>query len=194
MKDNNRIPSCIGFIGDQGAGKDHCCDFLAGRFGYKKVGFSDPLYEQLAILNPFVRHLDRLMQYSEIVDLYGVDAAKRLCPEIRSWLQKLGEECGRRVHGDNCWIKNLNGRIWTDRVVIRDVRHVNEIDYIRTIGGIIIWVAGDYAPPRDMTHTSERLKYAKHADYLASNFKNDPSFIETRLLQILGDYANGPAR
>jgi hypothetical protein len=192
----NNLPTVVSFIGPAGSGKDHCCDILASQFGYKKLGFSDPLYEQLAVLNPLIKHpldgLDRLERYNDLVELYGVDYVKRNCPEIRSLLQRLGEECGRRIHGNDCWIKHMDKRIGPlDFVAIRDVRHVNEIDYIRSMHGIVIWVESDFAPPRDTTHASERLDYSKHADYLASNYKADPDFLGKRLLQILGDFAVG---
>jgi hypothetical protein len=195
----NNLPTVIGFIGRIGSGKDRCCDILAAKFGYKKLGFSDPLYEQLAALNPIIKHpypdLDKGQRYNELVEFYGIDWLKRNSPEVRAYLQKLGEECGRQAHGRDCWIKHMDRRIGPlDFVTIRDVRYVNEIDYIRSMSGIIIWVESDFAPERDTSHASEHLDYSRHADYFASNFKADPSFLETRLLQILGDYAVGPSR
>jgi hypothetical protein len=187
------IPPFIGFIGNQGSGKDHCCDYLARSFSYIKMGFSDPLYVQLAILNPIIKHplegVDRYERYNDLVEHYGVDWVKRYSAEVRSYLQRLGEEAGRQIHGRDCWVKYLDKQASSlPLVAIRDTRYENEIDYIRSRGGIIIWVQSDFAPERDVNHQSERLDYSRHADYAVQNWKSNPNYVHLRLLDVLEDY------
>jgi hypothetical protein len=162
----------IGFTSNWGAGKDTCCNYLREAKGFNKAGFSDPLYDILWDLNPVIdvdTEDGTILHYASAVLKYGVDATKRHYPEARNFLQKLGQS-GREIHGDNCWVDALDRRVrYSPRVAIRDVRHVNEIDYIRSRGGFIVWVQSNRAPERDTSHTSEKLVFADHADYTVQN-------------------------
>lgn len=169
--ENEMKPTVIGIVANWGAGKDTCCDYLRDTKGFVKVGFSDPLYEILWEMNPRLRlNYDAINnEYRDEVTSYGVDAVKRMYPEVRHWLQALGQKA-REIHGDNCWVDALDRRVrYSPRVAIRDVRHTNEIDYIRSRGGFIVHVESNRAPDRDTSHDSEKLVFADHADYTVQN-------------------------
>jgi hypothetical protein len=170
--ENEMKPTVVGFVGNWKAGKDTCCDYLRDTKGFVKVGFSDPLYEILEELNPVLyisTMLDEIYYYKDEIKRLGVDATKREYDDARRYLQVLGQS-GREIHGDNCWIDALDRRVrYSPRVAIRDVRHTNEIDYIRARGGIVVWVQSNRAPDRDQSHASEHLVFADHADYTVQN-------------------------
>jgi hypothetical protein len=166
-------PTVIGIIGNQGAGKDEICNYLRETKDFVKVGFSDPIYELLWEMNPMMvidNETGDVDYYRGVVARFGIDKAKRYCPEIRRWLQIIGTEYGRDVFGPDCWIRALDARIKDSPLVaIRDVRFENEIDYIRARGGFIVHVESNRAPERDTSHTSEKLVFADHADYTVQN-------------------------
>jgi hypothetical protein len=165
-------PTIFACIGNQGAGKDEICNYLRDKYSFAKVGFSDPIYALLEEMNPavYVRSANKYFPYNSLVANHGLDWAKRLYPEIRRWLQIIGTEYGRDVFGPDCWVRALDARIKDlPFVAVRDVRFENEIDYIRSRGGFIVWVQSNRAPERDTSHTSEKLVFADHADYTVQN-------------------------
>jgi hypothetical protein len=191
--ENEMKPTVVACIGNQGAGKDEICNYLRDKHSFVKVGFSDPIYKLLWEMNPMLvidNATGDVDYYSGIVTLFGIDRAKRLYPEIRRWLQIIGTEYGRDVFGQDCWIRALDARIKdAPFVAVRDVRFENEIDYIRSRGGFVVWVQSNRAPERDTSHTSEKLVFADHADYTV---QNNTTLVELyrQLDVILADWNN----
>jgi hypothetical protein len=52
---------------------------------------------------------------------------------------------------------------------IRDVRHENEVAWIRSAGGILVHVTSPNEEPRDPSHRSEYLDYEALADFSIRN-------------------------
>lgn len=180
-----KLPRIIGCIGIQGAGKDSVCKILESVYYYKMRGFSDPGYESLYKLDPFIQ------QYQEnlrgIVDRYGWETAKRSCDEIRVFLQKIGTDCGRDVFGQDCWINVMHDRRMEDgklSTAIRDVRFENEIHYIRHNMGKIIWVKRPGVANVGDTHRSESLDRAKYADAIIEN-TGSLKDLEDRVIEVM---------
>jgi hypothetical protein len=188
---NNKMkPTVIGIVGNIGAGKDEICNYLRDAHSFIKVGFSDPIYELLWEMNPTIDLAVGTAKYEDLVVDHGIDKVKRNFPEIRRWLQLIGTEYGRNVFGQDCWIRALDARIKDSPLVaVRDVRFENEIDYIRSRGGFVVWVQSNRAPERDTSHTSEKLVFADHADYTV---QNNGTLVELyrQLDVILADWEN----
>jgi hypothetical protein len=124
----------IGLSGYAQSGKDSTAELLCLNYGYTRLAFADPMRQALMIINP---KLDSITHVSDFVEDYGWDVAKRN-PEIRRLLQVLGTDFGRKMLGDDVWIKIALSNIKTeDKVVISDVRFPNEADAIRNLGGIV---------------------------------------------------------
>jgi dephospho-CoA kinase len=191
--ENEMKPTVIGCIGVQGAGKDEICNYLSETKSFIKVGFSDPIYQLLWEMNPIISvedYGDEIIDYRSAVRKKGMDYVKRNYDEIRRWLQIIGTEYGRDVFGPDCWIRALDARIKDSPLVaVRDVRFENEIDYIRSRGGFVVWVQSNRAPERDTSHTSEKLVFADHADYTV---QNNTTLVELyrQLDVILADWNN----
>lgn len=142
----DKLPKILGLRGAIGAGKDTAAAYLCHYFGYKIMGFSDPVYESLYRLNPAVVVAHHRVEYLQtIVDKLGWDIAKRRYPAIRAMLQVTGTENGREIFGPDCWVEIGRARAresGAPRIVFRDVRFGNEADYIYQEGGQIWEIIG----------------------------------------------------
>lgn len=130
----------IGLSGYAQSGKDTVANILVEQYGYKRIAFADPIRDLLYEMDPPVtvgagseKHTVGLQNY---VDVYGWDGAKQN-PIVRSMLQNLGVGA-RKVFGDTFWIyQALSDVAPQDKVVVSDVRFVNEADWIQTFSGQI---------------------------------------------------------
>lgn len=189
------LPRVIGFCGNRGAGKDECAKILHRKYGYKVRGFSDPVYEQLAILNPLIMVYHTTIapderRYLSVCSEYGVDYVKRHSYEVRCYLQLLGTECGRHVHGEDCWLKIMDTRMRLDeRTVIQGIRFKNEVSFTRAQpDSLLICVQSKREQPPDPTHISEvSIDPAAEADYI---IRNDGSLLdlEAELERVIDSY------
>lgn len=130
----------IGLSGYAQSGKDTVANILVEKYGYKRIAFADPIRDLLYEMDPPVpvgagdeKHTVGLQNY---VDVYGWDDAKQN-PIVRSMLQNLGVGA-RKVFGDKFWIyEALSDVAPQDKVVVSDVRFVNEASWIQTFSGQI---------------------------------------------------------
>jgi hypothetical protein len=129
-----KFPKIIGLVARSRCGKDTVAELLCLNYDYQRRAFADPMRHALQIINP---RLDSITRVSDLVDDYGWDIAKKN-PEVRRLLQVLGTDFGRKMLGDDVWIKmSLSDLRQDDRVVISDVRFPNEADAIKKLGGTV---------------------------------------------------------
>jgi hypothetical protein len=164
------LPRIIALNGGIGSGKDTAATYLAHNYGYKMIGFSDPIYQSLYRLNPpiIIGH-HRAVYLQTLVDEHGWDAAKRMYPAIRQMLRIEGTENGRDVHGPFCWVNALSKRTKQDehpRWVIRDLRFPEEVEWVKSEGGVIWVIEGRQTPEVASlpSHVSESHRNAIPAD------------------------------
>lgn len=147
----------LGIAGRKQSGKTTLAKALEER-GWVRISFADEVKELALVLDPWVAsHYaippDRL---SDVVHETGWDSAKREYPEVRRILQVVGTEIGRAID-PQIWVNKLANRIYRlpadAKVVIDDVRFINECNFIRhTLGGFVVRLAdGD----QDDSHQSE---------------------------------------
>jgi hypothetical protein len=138
------MTTLIGIGGALRAGKDTIADHLVGGYLFKRHQMSDPLAEALLVLDPIIFY-DGRQRYSELVAEVGYTEAKKN-PEVRRLLQTLGTEIGRQMIGENTWVDIAARNIDEDRhiyrrdVVITGIRFKNELDMIRSRGGVLLYV------------------------------------------------------
>jgi hypothetical protein len=143
----------IGIAGKMGSGKDYICNnyiipiLKQSRSNFLQISFADQLKVNVMTKNN--------------INFESVYINKT--NETRNLLQKEGTEFGRNTLGDDIWIRYLdnwvnvyNSRGITD-FICSDVRFVNEIEYIKRKGGIIIKID---APKRNL----ERLLQESRGD------------------------------
>lgn len=132
----------LGVCGFAQSGKDTAAGFLVDR-GWKRLAFADALRESVYYLNPLVPMPlpdapDHWARVQDLVDWKGWDVAKVEYPEIRQLLQRMGTEVGRGIYGENFWVDRVLAQIEPGQnYVITDVRFPNEVDAVRSVGGVV---------------------------------------------------------
>jgi len=161
------MPTCrvIGFTGYAGAGKDEAADTLTA-FGFKKLGFADPMYDIALVLNPWLFRFGILFRLSWAVRALGWTRAKKI-PAVRRYLQTLGTEVGRTFFGESVWVDFLARRMRSGgKYTVTNVRYPNEAELIRRMGGHIIRIERPGTGPAN-GHSSEHQPI--HADAVIFN-------------------------
>ena len=167
----------IGLVGFIGSGKGTVGDILVREQGYHKFAFADALKDAVASMFLWPRGLlegdsNASRAFRERVDVwwshkFGYEVTPRLI------LQKFGTEACREGIHDNIWIHILEKKIQGyDDVVISDVRFPNEIDFVRSAGGLIIRVKrGDDPTPDELSkmHISETAWNKYDPDFVIHN-------------------------
>lgn len=130
-------------------GKDTAAAVLQEEFGFVRYAFAGPLLELAMEADPLVTSATRTVntqvghgRFAHTVRGLGYEAAKNTYPEVRSFLQKLGVGA-RKVFGENFWVDQLMGQISrrpVNRVVVPDVRFINEAEAIKAAGGVVVRV------------------------------------------------------
>lgn len=132
----------VGLCGYARTGKDTVGKVLVEDHGFQRVSFADKLREFALASDPFVAldidthdgqaHYARL---SLVVEAYGWEGAKDH-EDVRTLLQKMGTEAGRRILGDDVWVRPCISALKEGgSYVFTDVRFQNEADAIRANGG-----------------------------------------------------------
>lgn len=193
----------VGLVGFIGAGKGTVGDLLR-LHGYKQASFAGALKDTASQMFGWNRTLlegdtDESRNFREQKDdfwseRFGYDFSPRLA------LQLLGTEAGRNVFHEDIWIYALENRIRNHRnVVVTDTRFPNEIEFIRSKGGVIVEVKRGERPEWYETalkentdlkylgkmdekypdiHVSEWAWIGKHVDY---TIENDGTFDDLKL-------------
>lgn len=153
----------IGLVGYIGSGKGTVRDILVRQHGYHGFAFADALKDAVSTIFVWPRGLlegdsNASRAFRERVDVWwshklGYEVTPRLI------LQKFGTEACRAGIADNIWIAALEKRIHGyEDVVISDVRFPNEIDFVRSAGGVLVRVKRGQDPsPEELSkmHVSE---------------------------------------
>jgi len=155
----------IGILGHQGVGKNYIAENILPSILDNKSTVV------LALADHF--KIDCICKHN--ADYNKVFGKKDF--ETRKKLQIVGTEEGRNIYGNDIWIKTtgtwmkvLNSR-GINRFIISDLRFQNEVDWVRSLNGIVIKVI---APKRFM----KRLKTETNNDKeKIENIKSHPSEI-----------------
>lgn len=183
-------PASIGLIGRRRVGKDTIAAILGEEYSYARVGFADALKEAALALDPVVGSEadlggdhEALLRLSTAVAVLGWEVAKETIPEVRRILQRLGDEAGRRVHGEDTWIRQAMKKILLAEekghpVVVTDVRYPNEAQALRSVGFNLLRVTRRDVPSSDHdAHASEQV------DSISADLtlRNDGTYEDLRL-------------
>ena len=183
LKKNMTLPS-IGLIGRARSGKDTIAAYLMREHGYVRVGFADAVKDAALALDPIVTitpyadegHKGGTWRLSDLVHVFGWEMAKDEYPEVRRILQRLGDEAGRQIHGENTWVDQARYKIraaWIQGspVVVSDVRYPNEADLLREAGLTLVKVERCTIVGQSVTdsHASEAFVDTLSPDVVISN-------------------------
>lgn len=187
----------IGLTGHAGAGKTTATVQLE-RLGFTRYAFSEPVKELCAVLFPGL--------YGEW-DAVRWERMKRDNITVREELQRVGVGC-RDILGDNVWINVIYERIIADGhaelakseaglttleitgdVVIDGVRFPNEVEWIRSKGGVIVNIRRPGLAPINSAATETSLNHDE-ADYTVPNREDrivDMNAVLTDLVALLNN-------
>lgn len=141
----------VGLTGMAGCGKDTVADFLVANHGFTRIAFADPLRAMAYDLNPIVDwHGRDAVRLQTVVDRDGWDIAKRVYPEVRGILQRIGTDVVRKHVSPTFWVDRAMDTILAAgedaRRVATDCRFANEAKAIDEIGWVIQVVRPGLAP------------------------------------------------
>jgi hypothetical protein len=125
----------IALLGLPRSGKDTAADTLVTELFYERVAFADPLKEMALEINPIIAQ-DAVgpFKLAPLVRAYGWERAKDEYPDVRRFLQNLGQSI--RDYDPDFWLRV--GLKSLDAVasrgfpaVVTDCRYPNEADALR---------------------------------------------------------------
>lgn len=120
----------FGFVGKKHVGKDTACDYFVSKYGFEKHSFAHPL----KICAQYLFNFSDNQLHTENKD--EIDSKWNIKP--RTVFQQFGSLV-KSLAGDDYFLKRMELNFDTCKsIVISDVRFQNEIDYIKSKGGIIV--------------------------------------------------------
>lgn len=184
------IPRLIGVGGYKRHGKDTLAAFMEQNHGWARMGMSDALHAFLMAQNPtivvstpvfyykrgddgrvWVMHLNAgNYSYAYLTGLLGYEKCKDEIPAYRDILKTTGTEAGRQTLWEDIWIRKAEETIrhgWAagKHVVVTGIRFPNEIELIRRLGGLAVWITREgYETPQD-SHASENSLNPEDFDF-----------------------------
>ncbi len=160
----------IGLIGAAGSGKDTVAKLL----GYKKLSFAGTVKDVASIAFCWDRDLLEGLTPESRAFRETVDEYWGITP--RTAMQKIGTEMFRDIISKDFWLKRIRKEIERadgSPMVITDCRFQNEADFIRELGGTIVYIKRDAVevsnPSESKLHPSELAFYNITPDVTIEN-------------------------
>lgn len=176
----------VGLLGVKGSGKDTCAQYLIDMAGFRRIGFADALYQEVAdAFGVTVAFLgNRNTKETPLAELalnqcndkgfkqcvaeemgwQGVTPALLAQPQSpRFVLQLWGTEYRRRRGVDSYWLDQVAVAIEAhplDSFVVTDVRFLNEFNFIGQRGGMRVRIR---RPELEAREAAERAKNGRAA-------------------------------
>jgi hypothetical protein len=124
--------SIVRLIGNKRVGKDTCADYLVTK-GYIKLSFAYFLKESLKILFDWTDE-NFNDDNKEKIDPYWEVSPRYMCQNLGTFLRNdIYVSCFHIKRLDKI-VKTLKG----SNIVFSDIRYQDELDYVKSLGGIII--------------------------------------------------------
>lgn len=176
----------IGLTGLAGSGKSTAARYMAKHYGFEVWSFAANLKKACQIIFD--------LSDSQLHSRVGkelVDPRWGLSP--REIFQKFGTEVGREFM-QGLWIKSLEcslERSGGNRIVIDDLRFLDEADFVKSLGGKVVGIRRDVDL---MDHESEKsvVKNWQEMIDLELNNNDDLSYLQLRIDWFLGTLGLSP--
>lgn len=147
-----------------GVGKDTLAEYLINDYGFVRISYAESLYREVAeafgVTVAFLANRETKETplaalclancreagfVTQMLALYPEDGTEALSmPRSPRWvLQNWGTEYRRRLFGDTYWLDRVDSKIAAVAgcdIVITDVRFPNEIEHVKTMGGVLVRV------------------------------------------------------
>ena len=180
----------IGLAGHAGAGKDTAARYLVARYGFVQSSFASPIHDMAALMLEQIGLSDHWLRHRVFKE--------RTIPELgfspRALMQTLGTEVGRALNPD-VWVRHLEARLGLtaqgapvhDRIVVSDVRFLNEAYRVRAKGGIVVRLTRPQAQGQARQHVSETALAGLTPEYDVLNDGATEWALQMRLDRICED-------
>ncbi len=167
----------VGLAGFKRSGKDTIARALVAHYGYYQAAFADALRLE-------VHEIDGVAPVPD--ELKDAPLSERDGTTYRDLLIRRG--MARRAEDPAYWIKALNvalgARLYAGvRIVISDVRLPNEMEWIKSAGGLTVWVRRDGI--RSSGHATEQDNSGA-CDFTIHNDGSHPTLLAVRLVRMVG--------
>lgn len=173
LRSLSRSLSLIGFMGIKKSGKDTCADHLVQNYNYVKKSFSDPLKRACQELFLFTDDQTYGSQeQKETPDPRWFGCTPRLALQyvgtdlLRDQLSNIMPELGTNIftHNFKLWYNHEIEQNPELKVVVSDVRFANEVDFIHSLGGIVIKISRPNLTNDDQHLSETELQNIKSFD------------------------------
>ncbi len=177
------LPRHIGIAGRAGTGKDTLASLIVGTYDYHKYSIAYTLKEEVIhflskgitldgikfkkALRRYCKDLSQASRFLTLRTLWKnnidmMDVTYRETKEIwfREFLQWWGSDV-RRVLDENYWLDRMP---WTEKLVVPDVRFLNEVRRIKAEGGVTIYLCRNMNEYNGIFTAPEHHSEALHPD------------------------------
>ena len=185
----------VGVGGYKGSGKDESLVTLISQYGFLVTGMSVPIDRSARMINPVItwdKDEDRPVHYIEYVDVVcaGDFTLAKEHHEVRRFLQKLGGDFGRSID-ENIWADQVGQTIDETRsdgwnLAVSGIRFPNEIEMIRSRGGLLVWVSRPGFDDTSDKHITETSVSPEDFDVLVLNDGSKKQLHRRMLGTVLG--------
>ena len=154
----------VGLIGRRGSGKSTAASILTRTWGARVISFAGPLRELGAACG---------YSHNEMTDTRAKEMpGGKWGISWRTFAQTVGV-AARNVFGSTFWVDRWCGAVDTANgfIVVDDTRFVEEVEAIRSRGGLLIHIVGRPQAGAADTHISETSvdEISSHADVTITN-------------------------
>lgn len=148
----------VALIGKSRSGKDTVGAHLVSAHRFTRLAFADPLKRMALDVNPYIpTSYGVTVRLQTLIADVGWDYAKDTYPEVRCFLQRLGQSA--REHDEDVWLRPViqaasTARVWNMPVVVTDCRYRNEATALSAAGFLMVRIERPGLVSAD-THDSE---------------------------------------
>ena len=181
----------IGLCGYIGSGKDTCANILQCNHQFERFAFASPIKDICSLLFGWNREAlegstPSTRIWRETIDPWWTEQLG-VTVTPRRMLQLIGTDMFRDKLSPLFWtavIKNQIKSSYASRIVVTDCRFPEEIEMIRSLGGIIVKVDRGNASLSSTSHISEQYISSVVPDATIDNTK-DIDHLRTQLTTLL---------
>lgn len=185
MKSDN-YPKVIGLHGHAGVGKSLAAAYLQEAHGYTLLKFAGPLKHMARAIGLSHDHIEGPLKELPTPLLDGKSP--------REFMQLLGTEFGRHHLGEDFWVNRAMDNVHRildvgGRVVLDDVRFLNEASAVHDIGGVVIEIERPGVGPVN-SHSSDNIAVPSDVFILNGGSKLDLiEALDFTLAKLRGEFA-----